>query len=132
MEVIYEGSLRTRAIHLSSGAVIMTDAPVDNQGRGEAFSPTDLASASLASCMLTILGILASAHHFNIDGTKAEVTKVMASDPRRIAGISVRLIFPQSHTLNQKQQEMIKRAALTCPVALSLSPEVQQEITFCF
>ena len=110
----------------------MTDAPVDNQGRGEAFSPTDLASASLASCMLTILGILASAHHFNIDGTKAEVTKVMASDPRRIAGISVRLIFPESHTLDQKQQEMIKRAALTCPVALSLSPEVQQEITFCF
>lgn len=132
MEVIYEGGLRTVARHLKSGVEIVTDAPVDNQGRGASFSPTDLASCSLASCMLTIIGILAGNHGFSIDGTKAEVTKEMASDPRRIATVKIRLLFPMDFSYNPKEKTMIKRAAHTCPVALSLNESLRQELSFVF
>lgn len=132
MEVIYEGGLRTVARHLKSGVEIVTDAPVDNQGRGASFSPTDLASCSLASCMLTIIGILAQNHGFSIDGTKAEVTKLMASEPRKIQTIKIRLLFPDKAIFDEKRKLMIKRAAHTCPVALSLNESVQQELTFVF
>ncbi|HAL65647.1 MAG TPA: osmotically inducible protein OsmC, partial [Bacteroidales bacterium] len=84
IETIYLGELRTKATHLQSGNSIITDAPLDNQGKGEAFSPTDLLAAALASCMLTIMGIAARTHGFNIDGTKAEITKIMESNPRRV------------------------------------------------
>jgi uncharacterized OsmC-like protein len=132
IEVTYEGELRTRALHKPSGTEIVTDAPVDNKGRGASFSPTDLASTSLASCMMTIMGILADSHGFVIDGTLAEVTKVMASDPRRIAEIHVKMIFPEGITYDEKQKIMIKRAAHTCPVALSLGEQVVQNISFVF
>lgn len=132
MEVVYCGGLRTKAVHLKSGVEIITDAPVDNNGKGESFSPTDLASCSLASCMMTIIGILAQNHGFDIVGTKAEVTKVMSSDPRKIAEVKIRLVFPSSFKADDKRKTMVKRAAHTCPVALSLHESVGQNITFVF
>lgn len=132
MEIIYEGGLRTRATHLQSGTEIVTDAPVDNQGRGASFSPTDLASCSLASCMMTIMGILAHQHGFSIDGTKAEVTKIMSANPRKIAEVHIRMVFPPSLIYDNKQRSMIKKAAHTCPVALSLHETVLQQLTFVF
>jgi len=111
MEVVYCGGLRTKAVHLKSGVEIITDAPTDNNGKGESFSPTDLASCSLASCMMTIIGIMAQNHGFDINGTKAEVTKVMSSDPRKIAEVRIRLIFPENMNADEKRKTMIKRAA---------------------
>lgn len=132
MEILYEGGLRTRAKHLPSGAEIITDAPVDNQGKGGSFSPTDLASCSLACCMMTIMGILAQNHGFDIDGTRAEITKVMSANPRKIAEIHVRLVFPTTRKYDDKQQAMLKNAAHTCPVALSMHELVDQRVTFVF
>ncbi|MFN5365141.1 MAG: OsmC family protein, partial [Bacteroidota bacterium] len=96
IKTTYLGDLRTEAVHLRSGARIITDAPTDNHGKGEAFSPTDLCAASLASCMLTIMGISARNHGLNIDGASASVNKIMASDPRRIARVEIRLEVPGS------------------------------------
>ena len=93
-KVIYLGGLRTNSTHLQSGIEIITDAPLDNQGKGEAFSPTDLMATSLANCMLTIMGIAARTHEIDIDGTTAEVTKIMAAEPRRVAEIHINLHFP--------------------------------------
>ena len=132
MEVTYCGGLRTKATHLKSGVELITDAPTDNNGKGESFSPTDLASCSLASCMMTIIGIMAQNHGFDMDGTKAEVTKVMSSDPRKIAEIRIRLIFPNQMEADEKRKTMIKRAANTCPVALSLDESVNQAVSFVF
>ncbi len=129
-EVIYEGNLRTSAIHLRSGNNIITDAPVDNKGKGEAFSPTDMVATSLASCMLTIIGIAAREHGFSIDGTIAVVDKIMCADPRRIGEIRITLSFPPEAAYSDKQKRLIKKAADTCPVAKSLHPELKQIITF--
>ena len=129
--VTYSGNLRTTAVHLSSKTEIITDAPVDNKGRGEAFSPTDLAATSLASCMLTIMGIAAEAHGFNIDGAKAEVTKVMGENPRRIIEIIVNIVFPQNN-YSDKHKEFFRRTADTCPVAKSLHPDLKQTILLNF
>jgi uncharacterized OsmC-like protein len=128
-KVTYLGNLRTTAVHLKSGVEIVTDAPTDNQGKGEAFSPSDLLSTSLANCMLTIIGIAARTHGFSIDGTTATVTKTMSQEPRRVGQIDVVLQFPkQSYT--EKEKAIIERSAHTCPVALSLHPDIKQEITF--
>lgn len=132
MEVVYCGGLRTKAIHLKSGVELITDAPTDNNGKGESFSPTDLASCSLASCMMTIIGIMAQNHGFDMVGTRAEITKVMSSDPRKIAEVKIRLVFPDTLNADEKRKIMIKRAAHTCPVALSLNESVIQTITFVF
>ena len=129
---VYTGDLRTRAIHTRSGEAIITDAPVDNQGRGEYFSPTDLVATAFASCMLTVLGIAARTHSFNIDGTEAIVTKIMSADtPRRISQIIVELHFPPVK-YSEKEKTIIERIARTCPVALSLHPDLKQEIIFYF
>ena len=129
---VYTGDLRTRAIHTRSGEAIITDAPVDNQGRGEYFSPTDLVATAFASCMLTVLGIAARTHSFNIDGTDAVVTKIMSADaPRRISQIIVELHFPPVQ-YTEKEKTIIERVARTCPVALSLHPDLKQEIIFYF
>lgn len=128
-EITYVGGLRTEATHAFSGTSIITDAPVDNHGKGEAFSPTDLMSSSLASCMLTIIGILANTHNFSIDGTKATVKKIMAANPRRVSEIHIDLRFP-ANDYSDKQKIMIEQAARTCPVALSLNPEIQQIVMF--
>lgn len=128
-EVYYNGKLRTSAVHLKSGTKIITDAPVDNNGKGEAFSPTDLVATSLASCMITIMGIRAQKMDLNIDGISAKVKKYMASDPRRIAKISIVLDMPKVK-LTQKEKNILEKAARTCPVALSLDPEITQDVTF--
>ncbi|KXK40226.1 MAG: OsmC family protein [Bacteroidetes bacterium OLB9] len=95
--ILYLGDLRTECTHLRSGQTIITDAPVDNNGKGEAFSPTDLAATALGTCMVTIMGIAARNHGLNIDGTKVEITKHMAADPRRIAAVDVHITMPETH-----------------------------------
>lgn len=127
----YTGQLRTVATHLQSGNTIITDAPVDNQGKGEAFSPTDLLAASLGSCMITIMGIAAQTHGFNIDGTKADITKIMASNPRRVGEIKIDLYFPDVE-YSPKEKKLIEAAAFSCPVYLSLHPDLIKSINFHF
>lgn len=129
IETIYTGELRTQATHLASQNTIITDAPIDNNGKGEAFSPTDLLAASLGSCMLTIMGISANAHGFSIDGTKISITKIMAANPRRVGEIIVDFTFPMNN-YSDKEKILIEKAAATCPVALSLHPDLKQTINF--
>ncbi len=128
--VIYLGNLRTRAEHLQSGETILTDAPKDNQGMGEAFSPTDLLATSLASCMLTIMGIAAKARGLDLSETEAEVTKVMAWDPRRVSEINVKLCVRGGINLNEKEKDVLEKAALTCPVWYSIHPDIKKQITW--
>lgn len=129
-QVIYKGDLRTEATHLRSGTTIETDAPVDNKGKGERFSPTDLVATALATCIATTMGIGAETHHVNIDGLVCDVEKIMASDPRRIAEIKVTLTFPKDQSYNDKQKSLLKHIAETCPVARSLHPDLKQTLTF--
>jgi len=124
-EVTYKGGLRTEAIHLRSGNIILTDAPIDNHGKGEAFSPTDLASTSLASCILSIMGIAAEKHNIDIVGAHATVNKIMASDPRRIARIEINITMP-SKVYATKEIKILEAAAHHCPVALSLHPDTKE------
>ena len=125
----YLGQLRTEQTHLASGSTFKTDAPTDNHGKGELFSPTDTVCAALSACMITLMGIAANTHKIEITGLQAEVTKIMASDPRRIAEIVVRFYdFPVK--LSEKEQSILERAARTCPVALSLHSELVQTISF--
>ena len=131
ISTIYTGQLRTSARHIQSGAEVITDAPVDNQGKGEAFSPTDLLAASLGSCMLTIMGIAAREHKFDIDGTRIAITKIMVSNPRRVGEVKIEFTFPhQNYT--ESQQRILKHAAHNCPVALSVHPDILQNIIFNF
>ncbi|MDQ3047413.1 MAG: OsmC family protein [Bacteroidota bacterium] len=130
-KIIYRGNLRTEATHLLSGNTIITDAPPDNNGKGEAFSPTDLLATSLGCCMTTIMGIVAARHEMNIEGLQVEITKVMESNPRRVAEIIVDFRFPENQ-FDEKQMELLKNAALTCPVAKSLSAELKQTVNFSF
>lgn len=126
---IYLGQLRTENEHLQSGNKILTDAPIDNQGKGETFSPTDMLATSLGSCILTIMGIKARDNNIDIEGTKVDVTKIMASDPRRVAEVIVEFSFPQkNYTDDQKQ--LIESVAGTSPVPLSLHPDLKQSIKF--
>jgi putative redox protein len=125
VSTIYKGDLRTEATHVRSGQVIITDAPLDNNGKGEAFSPTDLMSAALGSCMLTIMGIAARNHGFSIEGTRLEIIKVMASNPRRVSEIQVDIYMP-SVAYSDSHRRILETAAKTCPVALSLHPDLNQ------
>lgn len=128
-EIIYEGQLRTRCRHIQSGTEILTDAPTDNHGKGEAFSPTDLTATSLAACIITTMGIKASQMELDIDGARAEATKVMAADPRRIAEIQVSIYMPAKN-YTDKDKQIMERIAHTCPVALSLHPDLKQIVKF--
>ncbi|MGY6559126.1 MAG: OsmC family protein [Nitritalea sp.] len=128
----YLGKLRTEMEHVASGSKTLTDAPVDNHGRGEAFSPTDLVAAALGSCMVTIMGIVAERDGVELNGMHWEVEKVMASDPRRIAEIRVSIFWPEAAHLEAKFVDKLKRAAKTCPVALSLDPALKQDVQFHF
>ncbi len=130
-EIIYQGNLRTEMKHSKSGTIIQTDAPTDNHGKGELFSPTDLAATSLAACMITMMGIAANNHSFVLGEIKADITKIMAPNPRRIDTIQVKLYFPQQE-YSEKQKEILKKVALNCPVAKSLHPDLIQDITFEF
>lgn len=125
----YAGHLRTEATHTASGNSIQTDAPVDNHGRGEAFSPTDLVSTALGSCMMTVMGIVAERHSWDLVGSRFAVLKHMSTEaPRRIAQIDVTFTLPAA--LAPQDRTILERAAHTCPVGLSLHPEVRQNIMF--
>lgn len=125
--VEYTGELSTTCIHLKSKNQIITDAPTDNNGLGRTFSPTDLLATSLGSCMLTIMGIRANEGGIDITGTKAEITKVMESNPRRVSEIHVTIIVKDTG-LSDAQKKALTKAAQTCPVALSLSESLKQVI----
>jgi len=129
VKTVYLGELRTQATHVRSGNQIVTDAPPDNKGKGEAFSPTDLLATSLGSCMTTIMGISAREHGFNIDGTKISIWKIMASNPRRVGEIKVEFSFPKNN-FSFKEKKFIEKAAYTCPVYLSLHPDLKKTIIF--
>jgi len=131
-QTIYRGDLRTQSTHLASGKQIITDAPVDNNGKGEAFSPTDSVASGLAACMMTIMGILANREHIDIVGLKADVTKHMQNSPRKISKIEVVFSLDGSKTISKEQGMKLRNAALTCPVALSLNPDIEQVVSFPF
>jgi uncharacterized OsmC-like protein len=131
--IIYLNELRTNATHIASGNQIVTDAPKDNHGKGEAFSPTDLAATSLGACMLTVMGIYAQNNGIDMTNSSAEVTKIMNTEgPRRIVGIDVNVSFVTAEPLTEKLQTIFKNIADTCPVAKSLHPEIVQNIVFEF
>jgi uncharacterized OsmC-like protein len=128
-KITYLGNLRTESIHLQSGETILTDAPIDNNGRGQAFSPTDLLSTSLGNCMMTIMGIVAERHGINMEGTTIDITKIMESNPRRVGEIIVEFTMPKKN-YTDKEKELLENAAHTCPVAKSLSSELKQTVIF--
>lgn len=128
-EITYLGNLRCEALHLASGMEIFTDAPVDNHGKGEAFSPTDLVATGLGLCLLTIMGIVAQREEVGIEGTRVSIQKIMRSDPRRIGEIIADIYFPPL-SMSEKQKLILERAARSCPVALSLHPDIIQTIRF--
>jgi uncharacterized OsmC-like protein len=127
--VVYKGDLRTEMTHLASNNIVITDAPKDNHGKGEAFSPTDLVATALGSCMLSIMGIYARQHDIDIVGTNIEITKQMAANPRRIAKIEALVKMPP-RPYSTKERKALEHAALTCPVSKSLSAELIQDIRF--
>ena len=127
-KVTYLGDLRTQSIHVQSGSEIISDAPLDNNGKGEAFSPTDTVANALASCMMTIMGIKARDLKVDFIGSTAEVTKIMNAEPRRIGAIEI--IFDMQGVEDTKNRTILERAAMTCPVFLSLSSEIEKRITF--
>lgn len=125
--IVYSGEFRTEAVHVRSGRSIMTDAPPDNKGRGEAFSPTDLLATSLPCCMITTMGIVAEANGIMLKELKASVVKRMGTNPRRVMGIEVHLEM-DGGTLGKEDRELMERTARTCPVALSLHPAIEQDL----
>jgi putative redox protein len=128
-KVIYEGNLRTRMTHLYSGSETLSDAPLDNQGLAQAFSPTDMVATSLGSCMMTIMGIKARDMNLDLKGTEIEITKVMASNPRRISEIQANVKFPSS-SFSDKDKAILENSARMCPVAKSLHPDIKQDMRF--
>lgn len=129
--IVYIGDLRTEAEHVRSGNKLITDAPVDNNGKGEFFSPTDLLATSLGACMVTIMGMSAKTHGFNIDGTKISVQKIMGTNPRRVVEIVIDLHFPHNN-YSAKEKRIIELAAKECPVAQSLHSNLKQTVNFHF
>ena len=127
-KVTYLGDLRTSSAHIHSGSVILTDAPVDNNGKGEAFSPTDTIANALASCMFTVMGIKARDLGVDFSGATAEVTKVMGTEPRRIVAIQV--VFSMPLDPDEKTKTVLERTAMTCPVFYSLHPDIEKDIVF--
>ena len=129
VKTIYLGDLRTENEHLQSGNKILTDAPTDNQGKGEAFSPTDLLATALGNCIMTIMRIKARDNGIDIKGTEIEVTKIMANDPRRVAEVVVEFTFPKKN-YSDDEKKLIESVAGTSPVPLSLHPDLKQTIKF--
>ena len=126
--IVYQNNLRTEAEHIASGEKIITDAPVDNNGKGEAFSPTDLVSTALGSCMITIMAISANKYDIDVSGTDASVKKIMGSDPRRISEIAI--YINMNKNIEEKDRRRLERAALACPVHKSLHPDLVKKIRF--
>lgn len=131
ISIQYLGELRTQATHKKSGNQIINDAPIDNNGKGNAFSPTDLVATALATCMITVMGIKANLLTINIKNSSAEVEKIMTSNPRRIQYIKIEINIPNS-TLIQKEKEILIKTAMECPVANSLHPDLIQQVKFEF
>jgi len=127
-KVTYLGDLRTSSTHIQSGTEILSDAPVDNNGKGEAFSPTDSVANALATCMMTIMGIKARDLNVDFKGSTAAVTKIMKAEPRMIAAIEI--VFEMQGVSEAKDKTILERAAMTCPVFLSLNAEIEKKITF--
>lgn len=127
-KVTYLGDLRTSSVHVQSGIEIISDAPVDNNGKGEAFSPTDTVANALASCMMTVMGIKARDLEVDLKGSTAAVTKIMSTEPRRIGAIEI--TFEMHGDADQKNKTILERVAATCPVFLSLHPEIEKRIIF--
>ena len=127
-KVTYKGDLRTSCVHIRSGNRYITDAPIDNNGKGEAFSPTDTVATGLASCMMTVMGIKAKTLELDLRGSTAEVTKHMAAAPRRISKIEVRLELPGN--ISEKDRKILEHTANTCPVNQSLHPDIERSIEF--
>lgn len=127
-KVTYSGNLRTNNTHLKSGGSYITDAPLDNQGKGEAFSPTDTVATGLANCMLTVMGIKAAELGVDLTGSYANVTKTMAANPRRISKIEAHFYLPESAT--EKARAILEKIGNTCPVHYSLHPEIEKTISF--
>ncbi len=125
----YAGNLRVESVHNQSGSKIVTDAPTDNHGKGEAFSPTDLCAAALGACAMTIIGLYAEKHNVDVTGAQMEITKTMSADPRRIGKLEVIFNMPD-RPYTEKQKASIERAAHTCPVHLSLHPDMEQVFIF--
>jgi len=125
----YLGNLRVENTHLKSGTKIITDAPVDNRGKGESYSPTDLLATSLGCCILTIMGIVANDHQIDIEGTEVEITKIMSENPRKVKEVVVEFFFPKKD-YSETERNIIEGVAGTSPVPLSLSSEVKQTIRF--
>ena len=128
--IVYQNNLRTEAEHIASGEKIVTDAPVDNNGKGEAFSPTDLVATALGSCMITIMAISANKYDIDVTGTNASVKKIMGSDPRRISEISIDINMNKN--IEEKDRKRLERAALACPVHKSLHPDLEKKIRFIY
>jgi len=128
--IVYEGNLRNVCTHLKSGNLIETDAPPDNQGKGERFSPTDLLATSLGVCAMTIMGIKARDMQVDLAGTRVDVEKIMKADPRRVGGINLTFRFPETVSADEKQRIIIERCASTCPVFYSIHPDIELDIRF--
>lgn len=126
--ITYVGDLRTVCIHLQSGTQILTDAPTDNHGKGEAFSPTDLVATALGSCMVSIMGIKSKDLNVDLKDSTVSITKIMQSEPRKIAKIEV--ILNMSIETAEKNKAILERAAMTCPVLLSLHPDIEKDVVF--
>jgi putative redox protein len=127
----YKGELRTEITHLRSGSVIITDAPIDNKGKGEHFSPTDLVASALGSCIFTIMGISARENGFSIDGSSCRITKIMTENPRKIGEIKIDFDFT-ANEYTAKQRKQLEYCVKTCPVALSLNESVIQNVKLIF
>jgi uncharacterized OsmC-like protein len=127
-KITYLGELRTSSVHLQSESEIISDAPIDNNGKGEAFSPTDTVANALGSCMFTVMGIKAQDLNVDLSNSTAEITKIMATDPRRISEIHV--VFNFNVVIDSKNKTILERTAMTCPVYYSLHPDIKKEITF--
>lgn len=127
-KVTYLGDLRTSSIHLASGSEIISDAPIDNNGKGEAFSPTDTVANAFASCMFTVMGIKARDLDVDFSKSTAEVTKVMGTEPRRITEIHV--TFNMNIAVSDKNKTILEKTAMTCPVFNSLHPDIKKVVVF--
>ena len=130
IKIKYTGDLRTLATHVSSGSTIITDAPLDNNGKGEKFSPTDLFATALGSCMLTIMGITAQTHGINIDDAEVTVKKIMGANPRRVS--CIKIIINIYNDISEKDRKLLIKAAHHCPVSKSINPDIKEDVTFNF
>lgn len=127
-KIVYKGQLRSILTHLRSNTSIETDAPVDNNGKGERFSPTDLVATALGACMVTTMGIKTADKGWEIDGTEIEIEKIMAANPRRIDTVRVFITFPKTAPKDLKDRQILESIARNCPVAKSLHPDIHQDI----